>query len=204
VKKIFLACVLLVLFSLNLAVAQDILFQDAWVSPEAKLKDYSTVYINQIDTKEVKFNIFDVYERDDYSSDNQTPAEMRDEIELRLEKRLTEVMAKLMSVSKDKKAIAGKKAMLINLKISGTVNDEGLIDSFIERKVPQYTRIAFVCQIYDAGTNNKIISISDNYEKEITKEDVSSLEGSDIENWYYAMDVWADKIVAFLSEKRGL
>jgi len=201
-KKIIFSLTALLILSAPLS-AEETVFNEIWISPTAKLKDYAAAYIDKIDTDEVTFDLFDAYSGNEYSSEYKTDGQRRDDLVFEMRRRFDNAMGKAITVLRNKKAAANEKTLLIGLQISGEVRDQGLFDASVRATGLKSTDIAFSCQIYDSSSHEKLVSISDNYFKETTKESVSTLRGSNIDQWYKAMDAWADELAEFIRKETG-
>ena len=200
-KIILLICIFCLIFSGYLQADQDKLFESCIVSPSFKLTDYQAIFVDYVDIKDVNLDLFDPYPVDRFSNNYDTPAEIKGNLARQTRQCFIKALEKIIPVLRNTRDIGEKKTLLLTLKLSGTVQDEGLLDSFILSRMNRKTWVSLDCRIYDLTSKEEFIVISDNYIKLIEIKDVSTLRGSDIDNWYEAMDYWAERLAQFLQQR---
>ncbi len=175
-------------------------FDDVWVSPEANFSSYDVIFIDRLDLSAVNIDVFDPYPTDDHSSDNKTDNDIRDEMAMQIHELFSDALGKVLPVERKKSALGGKKALILKVRLSGTVEDESLLRGELFKL--KGTSVHIDCELDDYNTSTKILTVSDDYEKATDKYDISTLKGSDLDRWYKAVDFWAKGLADYIASNR--
>lgn len=175
-------------------------FDEVWVSSDTDLSSYEAIFIDPLDLNAVNIDVFDPYPTDDHSSDNKTDNDIRDEMAMQIHGVFADALGKVIPVEKRKSALGKKKALILKVRLSGTVEDESLLRGELFKL--KGTSVRIDCELDDYNTSAKIITAFDDYEKATDKSDISTLKGSDSDRWYKAADFWAKSLADYIASKR--
>ncbi len=175
-------------------------FDEVWVNPETNFSSYDAIFIDRLDLSAVNIDVFDPYPTDDHSNDNKTDNDIRNEMAMQIHELFSDALGKVMPVEEKKSALGNKKALILKVRLSGTVEDESLLRGELFKL--KGTSIHIDCELDDYNTSVRMLTVSDDYEKTTDKSDISTLRGSDLDRWYKAADFWAKGLADYIASKR--
>lgn len=180
-------------------------FKEVWVNPDIDFKGYEVIFIDKVDVSQVKVKNMQI-------AGTQVTNEDIDKLGEEMQERFSRTLNILIPVVQDKEKIAGKRALLISLKIKDIAqtnigfNTALQVAGEVSRlPVPGGSRGIFSLEalITDFSNGVKLITLSD----ESKSDKNASLVGlENFERWkhaYNTMDYWADCLAELLAAKRG-
>jgi hypothetical protein len=173
------------------AFSQGSQFPNTWLSPNIDRKTYEAICIDEIDTSDIKVETD--YSDSAETKDSNDPDKIRNQIALELRKRFKQFMGLTLDVKDNKNDIAGSKALIVNVKLSGMVGDDGQFNSAAD--------FSFKSELLDAQSGDKVFTLSNDYKLPVTKKSASGSKGDDLDSWYRAIDLWVADLASYLKRQ---
>ncbi len=99
----------------------------------------------------------------------------------------------MLDVKDNKNDMAGSRALIVNVKLSGAVVGKSQFKSVAD--------FSFESELLDARSGDKVFEISNNYKLPITKKDAYSAKGDDLDEWRRAIDLWVADFANYLKRQ---
>jgi hypothetical protein len=184
-------------------------FKNGSFNSRVDLKKYTVVFIDNVDTSEVKLKEPDSLEN---ILVNKTKPDSSEAVMVasKMRTKFKEMLSKVIPSVDDQNDISGKKALVINLKLKEIVGadaEANIVTNILIRTSVANTKLTMECTISDASTGEKIAVFSDSHQPSMMDSNASVVIGTqNYTRWqgaYNTIDLWADDLAAFLAEKRG-
>jgi hypothetical protein len=190
-KIILFFCIIAACFICNpFAFSQSSQFSNTWLSPNINFKTYEAICIDEIDTNDIRVEV-------DYAggkeSERSDPDKIRSRIASELRSRFREILGLTLDVRAGKNDIAGRKALIVNVKLLGVVAAQSQLDALRE--------ISFKIEVLDAEGGEKAFELSNVYRLASKKENVSGSKADNLDEWSRAIDLWAIDFSIYLKHQ---
>ncbi|MBP9854869.1 MAG: hypothetical protein KBD53_08385 [Candidatus Omnitrophica bacterium] len=181
---------------------------DAMVSVNEKKTDvdyaaYSEVYIQNIDLREMTFEIYDddkrVFEADhlDEKRLNDLAMELYENFFLNLKD--------VISINENQDIDPTKKALILNIKLSGRFRseDRGLINWMITKSKAVETNLVLECQLLDAQTKEELVIIKDEHVLTSPDHEKPLSQSEELEGISDIFRVWSTRFARAIEQMRN-
>jgi len=186
-KTIFLFCAIIFIFP---AFSADMKFPKIQLDQNINFKTYEAICIDEIDTNDIRVEADYAGGKESESSD---PDKIRSRIASELRSRFREILGLTLDVAAGKNDIAGRKALIVNVKLSGVVAAQNQLDASRE--------ISFKTEVLDAESGEKAFELSNIYKLASKKENVSGSKADNLDEWSRAIDLWAIDLSTYLKHQ---
>jgi len=174
-------------------------FSKSWVDEDVDFREFDVIYLDRVDTEKVTVDVSDL-NLDDYG-DAESEYQLKKDVAYEMRKRFYDALEEVIPVVIDKSAIAGRKALILRLKLAGHAADTGLIENMLPGVEGRAAVVSVNGVLIDASSGKEVLTVADTYSARISEKDVSLLGTSDMGVWHKAMDFWSDKLALFLFRK---
>jgi len=191
-KIILFFCIATIGFICNFsAFSKDTQFSNTWLSPNIDRKTYEAICIDEIDTSDIKVETD--YPDSAKVGDSNGPDKIRNRITYQLRNRFKQVLGLTLDVKTNKNDIAGSKALIVNVRLSGVVADESQLNFL--------ANISFESELFDAQSGDKVFTLSNNYKLPVMKKSAPNPMGDDLGEWSRAIDLWVADFANYLKHQ---
>ena len=176
-------------------------FRDSWVDMLANFKEYEVIYIAPVYTKKLKV------EKDSLNLDDddvyETEDDLKKEVGYQMRKRFVSALRTVIPAEIDHRKIADRKALVLNLSISGYSADTGLFENMLPGIEDRKAKTSIKAVLSDFASKREVLTVSDIYVSGHPESGASIFRVDDMAVWQKAWEKWAEALASFISQKRS-